>query len=323
MPDHQHDPPQDYLHDDELPIDVHLVKRLVASQFPQYKDLSLTRLGASGSTNILFRLGNELLVRLPRQPGAGEVILKEQQWLPYIGARLSVSVPEIIAVGEPGFGFPEHWSIVRWLAGDIPNPVRPGERPSEDRTGLARDLADVILALRQIELPDLSIDESRIRNYRGRSLQEFDRATRYCIKQCRNIEGLDLDLDLALAVWHKGLSIPGAADVGVDRWFHGDLVCENLLLTGDKLSSVLDFGGLSIGDPTIDLHGAWELFDAPAREVFRRRLGVDDDEWFRGRAWALGIAIGTFSYYWTKMPSRMECRLAMANSVLAEAKLEV
>tara|TARA_R110002072_G_scaffold46082_10_gene127996 strand:+ start:25965 stop:27038 length:1074 start_codon:yes stop_codon:yes gene_type:complete len=318
MPDRIHN----RLHDDELPIDIQLVKRLVASQFPQFKDLPLIQLGASGSTNILFRLGDELVVRMPRQPGAGTVILKEQQWLPFIGARLSVSVPEFVVVGEPAFGYPEQWSIVRWLDGDMPRPTSLEVDTPEERNELAADLASVILTLRQVELPESALDEPTLRNYRGRSLQEFDRATRYCIKQCRKIDGLNLDLDLALSVWTDGLSLPGASAAGADSWFHGDLVCENLLLKDGKLSSVLDFGGLSIGDPTIDLHGAWELFDGPAREVFRARLNVDDAEWLRGRAWALGVALGTFSYYWAKMPSRMECRLAMVRSVLEDVIAE-
>lgn len=311
------------LHDDELPIDLELVRKLVDREFPQYAVLPLCPLSASGSTNILFRLGDELLVRIPRQPGAGTAINKEQRWVPVIGAGLSVSVPEFVGVGQPAFGYPEQWSIVKWLEGELPAPCNPMDSAAESlarqRSVLAADLADVILALRNMELPETISGESKLRNYRGRTLQGFDRATQYCIEQCRSIEGLELDLDAALEVWTQGLSLPGASAAGPDRWYHGDLVCENLLLVDGKLSSVIDFGGLAVGDPTIDLHGAWELFDAPARDVFRARLGVDDAEWLCGRAWALGIALGTFSYYWTKMPGRMQSRLAMARSVLADA----
>ncbi len=93
---------------------------------------------------------------------------------------------------------------------------------------------------------------------------------------------------------------------------------ENLLVTGGELSAVLDFGAVSVGDPTIDLHGAWEILDATACEVFARRLGVDGTEWLRGRAWALGVSLTALSYYWSTMPGRRDDRFAMAHNVLSD-----
>jgi aminoglycoside phosphotransferase (APT) family kinase protein len=101
------------LHDDELPIDEPRVRSLLAASLPAYAGLPLRRLDASGSSNALFRLGDTLLVRLPRQPGGSETIEKEHRWLPYVAWSLSVAVPEIVAVGRPGFGYPERWSVVR------------------------------------------------------------------------------------------------------------------------------------------------------------------------------------------------------------------
>lgn len=307
------------MHDDEIPIDLDLVRKLVAAAFPQYAVLPLSRLGASGSTNALFRLGDDLLVPLPRQPGGSVAIDKEQRWLPEIGRHLPVAVPEIVALGEPAFDFGERWSIVRWLDGELAQACAPDGPPTPERSTLAADLADVIRALRAVDVPEAAATDPTLRWYRGRSLAEFDERTRRNIQQCRSIEGLDLDLDAALAVWADALKVPGAYEVGPDRWYHSDLVAENLLLTDGRLTAVLDFGGLGIGDPTIDLHGAWEVLDPPARKVFRTRLAVDDAEWLRGRAWALGIALGTFTYYWETMPGRRRDRLAMARSVLADA----
>jgi aminoglycoside phosphotransferase (APT) family kinase protein len=304
------------LHDDEIPIDVELVRRLVDAAFPQHAALSLTRLDASGSTNALFRLGDDLLVRLPRQPGGTVAIDKERRWLPEIDRHLPVAVPEVVAVGEPAFGFGERWSIVRWLEGELPEACGPDDPPSPQRSVLAADLADVILALRAIEVPEAAANDPALRAYRGRALADLDERTRANIERCRSIESLDLDLDAALALWAEALQLPGADAVGPDRWYHGDLVVENLLLADGRLTAVLDFGGLAVGDPTVDLHGAWEVFDRPAREVFRARLGADEAEWLRGRAWALAIALGTFAYYWDSLPGRRRDRLAMARSVL-------
>lgn len=310
------------LHDNEIPVDTNLVRKLVDSQFSRYADLPIDRLGASGSSNVLFRLGEDLLVRIPRQPGGGVAIDKELDWVPEIDKHLTVDVPKIVAVGEPAFGYGERWSIVRWLNGELPSTCALDGPPRSKRSKLATDLADTILALRAVEVPEAAATDPSLRWYRGGALAEFDGQTRRNIRQCGAIEGLNLDLDAVLAIWESSLTLPGAHKPAADRWYHSDLVAENLLVTNDRLSGVLDFGGLGIGDPTIDLHGAWELFDGPARDVFRRRLLASDAEWLRGRAWALAIALGCFTYYWDKMPGRRRDRLAMVQGVLADATAE-
>lgn len=307
------------LHDDEIPIDLDLVRNLVDTEFPQYADLRLRRLGASGSTNALFRLGEELLVRLPRQPGNGAAIEQEQRWTREFGPRLPVRVPQILAIGRPGHGYSERWSIVGWLPGEHPMACGPDEPPNQQRAQLAVDLAEVIIALRSTPISDEAAHDPALRGYRGDALAGIDDSVRRNIEQCRSIAGFDLDLDRALAVWEDALKLPGAYEVCPDCWYHGDLVAENLLVTAGRLSAVIDFA-VAVGDPTIDLHGAWEIFDQPAREVFRDRLGVGDAEWLRGRAWALGLALGTFTYYWHTMPDRRESRLVMVRNILADAQ---
>lgn len=306
------------LHKNELRIDPDLVERLIAAQFPQYAGFSLQQLGESGSSNLLFRLGDDLLVRLPRQPGGGASIDKENRWLPIIRDHLPVEVPKIVGVGDPAFGFDERWSIVEWLDGDLPLACSPGTPASKARSTLAFDLAAFILALRSVDIPVAANSDPTLRWYRGRSLAEFDRWARRNIRQCRTIDDLGLDLDAGLAVWERAMQAADADHIAPDRWYHSDLVAENLLVTDDHLTAVLDFGGLAIGDPIIDLHGSWEVLDAPARTVFRDRLGVNDADWLRGRAWALAIALGAFAYYWGNMPNRLRDRLAMARSVLAD-----
>jgi len=307
------------LHDNEIPIQTSLVRKLVSAQFPHYADLPLSRLSESGSSNVLFRLGDDLLVRLPRQPGGGSDIAKEQRWIPEVTRHLQVAVPEIVAIGEPAYSYTERWSIVRWLDGEIPNVYEPGESPVIQRSKIAADLADAILALRSIAVSKAAATDPSLRWYRGSCLKDFDAQFRIYIAQCRLIKDMDLDLDDALAVWQSALTVPGAAAAAPDCWYHGDLVAENLLVVDGRLSSILDFGGLAIGDPTIDLHGAWELFDAPAREVFRTQLKATEAEWLLGRAWALATSLGCLHYYWDTMPRRRRHRLAMVKSVLLDA----
>ena len=154
-------------------------------------------------------------------------------------------MPEIVALGQPAFGFGELWSIVRWLDGELPRASAPEDAPTPERSALAADLADVILALRAVDVPDAAATDPTLRWYRGRSLAEFDKATRRNMERCRSIDGLDLDLDAALSVWMAALKLPGARCSGPDRWYHSDLVAENLLLTDRRLTAVLDFGGLA------------------------------------------------------------------------------
>ena len=307
------------LHENEIAIDPELVRSLVDSQFPEYAGRRLRRLDLTGSTNALFRLGEDHLVRLPLQPGNGAALELERHWADVFRPRLPVEVPRTVALGRPDLGYPEPWSILAWLPGRRPEAYRPGDPTTPEQSRLAADLADVILAIRSAPLPDDALRDPRLRGYRGRSLAEQDTTVRRYLADCRANPDIDLDLDHALAVWEEALQLPGADRPGPDQWYHGDLVAENLLITDGRLTAVIDFA-VSVGDPTIDLHGAWELFGPPAREIFRDRLGVDDAGWSRGRAWALVIALGTFSYYWHTLPARRSDRLAMARNVLADAR---
>lgn len=307
------------LHDDELVIDVHVVRALVDRALPECAPLPLGPLGSSGSSNALFRLGDELLVRLPRQPGGSATIEKEARWLPQIGPLLPVSVPEIVAIGEPGFDYPERWSVLRWLEGSVPSVAGPSSGHEPARGRLALDLATVVKALGDIDVPLSALADPELRWYRGAPLATQDVHTRRSLGACRDISELDLDLDAALDVWEQAMALPGIDQAATPRWYHGDLLAENLLVSDGRLTAVLDFGGLAVGDPTVDLMVAWEVLDAASRDVFRRAVGADDESWIRGRAWALSLALRTFPYYWVTMPDRCASRLAIARSVLADA----
>lgn len=300
------------LHDDELVIDLDLVRRLVARTLPDHDDREIAPLAASGSSNALFRLGDDLLVRLPRQPGGSASIEKEARWLPVFAEALTVPLPEVVALGEPGFGYPETWAVTRWLDGHQPRvPWDPATDGSS--TGLALDLVRTIAELRAVAVPE--DDDPTLSWYRGGRLEDLDDDFRTSLAACRDIDGLDLDLAGALDVWDRALAADQSATLG-RSWFHGDLLAENLLVRDGRLAAVLDVGGLAVGDPTVDLVVAWEVLDAEGRTTFRRALDVDDATWARGQGWALLIAMITFPYYWDTMPTRCAHRRAMAAAVL-------
>jgi aminoglycoside phosphotransferase (APT) family kinase protein len=305
------------MHDDALAIDLDLVRRLVGRSFPQHADLGLAPLAASGSSNAMFRLGEELLVRLPRQPGGSASIEKEACWLPTLAAGLSVPVPEVVGVGAPGFGYPETWSLTRWIDGQPPavpwSPSASG--PSQD---LALDLAQVIAELSGIEVPCAAEEDPGLEWYRGGTLSDIDEDFRPWVEDCRDLPDLGLDLTHALAVWDLALAAEQAVEPG-RVWYHGDLFAENLLVRDGRLAAVLDFGGLAVGDGTVDLAVAWEVLDAAGRDVFFDALEVDEGTRMRSMGWALAIAMMAFPYYWHTLPSRCSARRSMAAAVLAEA----
>jgi len=228
------------LHDDEIPMDLPLVRALVDRALPACAGLALRQLGSSGSSNALFRLGDELLVRLPRQPGGSTTIEKEARWLPRIGPLLPVSVPEIVAIGEPCLGYPERWSVVRWIPGDVPLVVGPETPVDPARRGLAQDLAGVIAALGHIDVPSAALRDPALRWYRGEPLARRDAHVRAGIEACRAIPGLALDLDAAVRVWDEAMSLPGIDRAVPPRWYHGDLLAENLVVRDGRLAAVLD-----------------------------------------------------------------------------------
>jgi aminoglycoside phosphotransferase (APT) family kinase protein len=306
------------LHSDEIPIDETLVRGLVSRAMPAYAGSPVRRLASSGSTNALFRLGEDLLVRLPRQPGGSATISKEATWLPVLGPLLPVSVPDVVAVFEPDREYPERWSVVRWIDGAHPEVVDPDTSVDPRREDLAKNLAAVIRALSQAEVPAAAVNSPQLQWYRGEPLVTMDQATRENIERCRTLENFAFDLDAAEQIWAEAMKLPGAAERTTPRWYHGDLAAENLLLRDGALAAVLDFGGLSVGDPTVDLVVAWEVLDPPARESFRRQVGVDDPTWLRGRAWALSITLMIW-YYWTTMPERRARCMAVGRNVLADA----
>jgi len=302
------------LHADELPIDLGLVRRLVDRARPEHVRLELRRATSSGSSNVMFRLGRDLAVRLPRQPGGGASILKEATWLPLVARHLSVDVPRVVHLGEPDLDYPERWAITTWLPGTRPRPRRPGSGNAgtgSDR--LANDLARFLTELRGMEAPEAA-DET-LRWYRGLSVAELDGDFREAVTECRAL-GVALDLDRAQRVWDEAVAASCAAEAP-DGWYHGDLLAENLLLddTGG-LGAVLDFGGMAVGNQAVDLVVAWDVLDARGRRRLRHELDVDDATWAVARGWVLFLALITPPYYGATMPARCADRLAMARAAL-------
>jgi aminoglycoside phosphotransferase (APT) family kinase protein len=266
------------MHADEVDIDAGLVRGLVARQFPEWAGLPVVPVASAGTDNAMFRLGDDLAVRLPRIGGAVRGVAAEREWVPRLAPHLPVAVPEPVGRGEPADDYPFPWTVCRWL---------PGANPAVHDTGpeLAHDLAAFVAALRRVD-PTGGPAASR-----GVPLATRDEPTRAAIAASGGL----VDTAAVTAVWADALRVPPWD--GPPAWAHADLSPGNLLVRDGRLTAVIDWGAAGVGDPTVDLVVAWNLLPAPARLAFRAALGVDADTWRRGRGWALSIAIIQLPYY--------------------------
>ncbi|MEV7445439.1 aminoglycoside phosphotransferase family protein [Streptomyces sp. NPDC091204] len=272
------------MHPGQHPVDEDLVRRLVAGQFPRWAGLPVERFPSGGTVNAMYRLGEDMAVRLPLTEGGAEDVPTEREWLPRLAPALPTPVPEVLGAGEPAEGYPWQWSVCRWLTGENPEAGALGEP-----VPLARDLAGFVAAMRSITLPGAP------RAHRGGPVASLDASTRAAIEELRGIPQEGVDCDAAAAVWEDALRAPEWD--GPPVWLHADLMPGNLLVDGGRLAAVIDFGCTGTGDPACDLFPAWNLLPAGAREVFREALGVDDATWRRGRGRTLSQALIALPYY--------------------------
>ncbi|OEJ21292.1 phosphotransferase [Streptomyces agglomeratus] len=293
------------MHPDMHPIDDGLVRRLIAEQFPQWAGLAVKRWPSGGTVNAMYRLGDDMVVRLPLVRGGAEDVLMEQEWLPRLAPHLPMRIPEVLGAGEPAQGYPWSWSVYRWLAGELPEagalsaPVL-----------LAEDLAAFVAAMRSVTLPNAPAA------HRGGPVASLDAETQAAMKELRAIPQEEVDCDAAAAVWKQALQAPGWDEPPV--WLHADLMPGNLLVDDGRLAAVIDFGCTGVGDPACDLFPAWNLLPADAREVFREALAVDDATWIRGRGRTLSEALISLPYYRRTNPAMARNARHVIRAVLDE-----
>ena len=263
----------------EVAIDAPLVRALLQEQHPDLGDLKLVDIG-EGWDNRLFRLGDDLAVRLPRRAASARLIEREQRWLPSLSERLPLAVPVPRRTGRPGDRFPWRWSITSWFPGQTALMAPP---PDAQATAVA--LGQFLCALHQPAPPNAPHNP-----WRGVPLADRDKALR---EHLRQLDGL-VDREAVFTLWDRALS--PSRWPGSPCWIHGDLHPANLVVSNGRLSAVIDFGDLAAGDPAVDLSVAWMLLPLSARPAFRAsarasRDLIDDETWMRARGWALALGL--------------------------------
>jgi aminoglycoside phosphotransferase (APT) family kinase protein len=305
-----------------FPVDAALARRLVDSQFPQWRELPLRRLDQAGSDHVIYRLGAELSARFPRHSGAVGQAAKEAAWLPHLAPHLPLAVPVPVAVGRPDFDYPWSWGVSRWLPGSsadglggsveaalkladflstlhsqpVPSPM--DEISPDDRLPHGRSPDD--------RVPDGHLPDGRLPDDRrpdavplagceldAEPLASRDQVTRAAIAELAGV----FDAAALTRVWEEALDAPAWSRPPV--WFHGDFHTGNLLAAGGRLSAVIDFGGLGVGDPATDLQIAYTLLEPAPRAAFRAALDLDEATWARGRGWTLTGGLLAYRAYAT------------------------
>lgn len=281
------------------------VRELLSAQFPQWADLPMGRVNSAGTDNTLYRLGEKMTLRFPRQESSALQLEKEVKWLPKLAPQLPLAVPEPLGQGLPNGDYPWKWAIFNWIEGADASVTH-----FEDPCQAAQSLGEFLKALKGIDpsggpLPG----EHNFR--RGVPLAERDKAVREAIESL----AADIDAGAASAAWEKALKTSVWKNPPV--WIHGDLHGGNLLVKDGSLCGVIDFGGLGLGDPACDLMVAWTLMTPEAREIFRAALSVDDATWERGRGWALSFGLIAYAFYKHSNPGLSRISKHAIDEVLA------
>ncbi|GAA3160251.1 aminoglycoside phosphotransferase family protein [Nonomuraea salmonea] len=294
------------MHADQLTIEAGTVQTLVDEQFPQWRGLPVTMLATQGTVNAIARIGDRLAARFPLQPGDPEAVRSrleaEAGAARELAAATRFPVPEPVALGEPGAGYPLPWSVQTWLPGTVATDADPGES-----SAFARDLADLIGDIRAID--------TRGRTFSGRGrggdLPAHDEWMETCFRSSEHL----MDVSRLRRVWAHLRELPRESP---DVMNHGDLIPGNVLVADGRLAGVLDTGGLGAADPALDLVSAWHLLEAGPREELRAALGCGDLEWERGKAWAFQQAMGTVWYYVDSNPPMSLMGRRTLDRILAE-----
>lgn len=257
-----------------MEIDVHMVKRLIATQFPQWEHHEITPVERMGHDNRTFHLGSEMLMRLPSGKAYASQSEKEQKWLPYLQKKLKIRIPTVIGHGKATTDYPHNWSVFSWITGQAVD-----KEFVSDIDLFARTLAEFLQEFQAIDCQQGPVAGEH-NFYRGGDLQIYDKETRYLL----TLFPSTFDCVELMRIWEKALSTKWD---GPPVWVHGDLVSSNMLMQNGRLTAIIDFGILGTGDPACDLAMYWTFFSGNSRVIFKEQLGLDEATWTRAKGWVL------------------------------------
>lgn len=297
------------MHPGQLHIDEEIVGRMLAEQFPRWRDEPVVHIDGGGTVNAIFRIGESIAARFPLKPGDPVELRKELGEEAAAMAELAtvcpMATPAHVAFGEPANGYPLPWSVQTWLPGAVATP-----EGLADSSALTQDLIALLRALRDADTRGRSFMGAG----RGGDLKDSDEWMATYLHGSRDL----LPVDRLRTLWERFRTLPPS---GPDTMTHGDLTPMNLLVAGDRLTGVLDGGGFGPADPALDLVSAWHLLDAEMRGRVREELTVDTIEWRRGAAWAFQQSMGLVWYYRESNPLMSALGRSTLRRILSDPEL--
>lgn len=295
------------MHQGQLVVNLTAVRRLVASQFPEWSGMRVEPVPSPGTVNALFRIGDGLVARFPLQPDDPEElrsrIESEVAAASELLGKTRFATPEPVAIGEPGAGYPMPWSVQTWVPG-----VTAAEADVAGSAGLVEDLVEFILGVRDIDTQGRTFHGGG----RGGDLRAHDEWMETCFVQSAGM----LDVPRLRELWETMRLLP-RSDAG-DVMNHGDLIATNVLVARGRITGVLDVGGLGPADPALDLLSSWNLLESGPRKTMRQLLASDELEWARGQAWAFQQGMGLVWYYAESNPTMSEMGRRTLDRIVAE-----
>lgn len=255
-----------------IEISTNIISQLIEEQFPEWKDLTVKAVENSGWDNRMFKLGDNMVVRLPSSKIYEDKIEKEFFFLPKLSSELSCEIPKPLALGNPSKHYPLKWSVYNWIEGQI-------LFDSEIDMNFVHDLSDFIKDLHKIN-PEGGPKAGKQNFHRGGDLSIYGKQVREALILLKD----KINYSKAIDIWERAISSKWEK---APVWVHGDLSPGNILLESGRLKGVIDFGGIGIGDPACDLVIAYNFFDSPLRDVFKNAVNLDRETWNRAKGWAL------------------------------------
>ena len=286
------------IHDDEPDTSGPVVKALLEAECHQWAQSPIEYLKTSGTDNAMWRIrvdhGPDMVIRLPRRPGAAAGVLHEAAVLQQIEQTpigSTVNTPKLRHLGEPHEVFPNHWMVLEWIDGSDAWTLR-HDLDGRPLDALATDLADAVNKIGTVAIDDMRQRSPGSRG--GPLLALLERLEGWLQSAEWNAAAL---LDVAAVRRLAAEAYEVVDEPVVEGVVHGDLIPGNLLVDQGRLTAIIDWGGAGWGDTAQDLAPAWAVLTPFERSTFKDAVGADDAAWIRGRTFELEHAVGGVLYY--------------------------